>query len=315
MAYGGPVPMDESRPRNRALSVRFARSRAGFVLVMLAPAVALLFAFTIVPFLVSVWLSLTDYMLARPPAVFIGLGNYTDLLLSPEFWEAFWISLVFTTATTLVETVMGVAVAVLLVGLGRSAAILKMIYIAPLAVTPIAAIFTFRMMFNPGAGVFNYLLRLVGGPTPNWLGDRTMAFVSLVIIDAWQWTPFIILIIAGGLASLPSEPFEAAWIDGARPWEIFRYITLPMLKPFLVVAVLFRAIDAFKTFDVIYVLTGGGPGTATTTLNVYAFKQAIEFTELGRGSAIAIIITIIITLVSQLVLRRSGLLVLMGASR
>jgi multiple sugar transport system permease protein len=187
--------------------------------------------------------------------------------------------------------------------------LLRTLYIAPLAVTPIAAIFTFRMMYNPGSGIFNYLLRLIHVAPQNWLGTPGMAFVSLVIVDAWQWTPFIVLVVAGGLASLPAEPFEAAWIDGANPWQIFRFVTLPMLTPFLVIAVLLRAIDAFKTFDLIYVLTGGGPGTATTTLNVFAFKQAIEFTELGRGSAIAIIVMIIITTASQIVLRRTGLLV------
>jgi multiple sugar transport system permease protein len=287
---------------------RMANSRSLFILLMLAPAVALLFAFTIVPFAVSVWLSLTDYMLARPPAAFVGLRNYVELLVSKEFWTAFCISVVFTSVTTAVETGVGVAVAVLLAGAGRSVGLLRTLYIAPLAVTPIAAIFTFRMMYNPGSGIFNYILRLLHVAPQNWLGTPGTALVSLMIVDAWQWTPFIVLVVAGGLASLPAEPFEAAWIDGASAWQIFRFVTLPLLTPFLVIAVLFRAIDAFKTFDLIYVLTGGGPGTSTTTLNVYAFKQAIEFTELGRGSAIAIIVMILITIASQVVLRRTGLL-------
>ncbi|MCB8880209.1 sugar ABC transporter permease [Acidisoma cellulosilytica] len=279
-----------------------------FILLMLAPAMALLFAFTIAPFAISVWLSFTDYLLSRPPARFIGLSNYIQLFTSAAFWSAFWISVLFTTLTTLVETVIGVAIATLLVGARRTGGFLRTIYMLPLAVTPIAIIFTFRMMFNPGLGIINYLFRLIGLPPQDWLGDSTMAMISLVTVDVWQWTPLTLLIVAGGLAALPTEPLEAARIDGATGWQSFRYVTLPMLMPFVALAVLFRAVDAFKTFDLIYVLTGGGPGTSTTTLNVMAFKQAIEFTELGRGSATAIIVMIIITLASQFFLRRSKLL-------
>lgn len=283
------------------------RDRTIFILLMLAPSMVLLVGLTILPFLIGLWLSFTDYLLTSPPARFIAFGNYLELLGSAEFWAAFRVSLVFTTACAVVQTVLGVAIAVLLVGVGRGQALWRTLFIAPLAITPIAAIFTFRMMFNPGLGVFNYLLRLVGIPAQNWLGSGEMAMISLVLVDTWQWTPFVLLVVAGGLASLPDEPFEAAKLDGASGWQTFWYVTLPMLKPFIAVALLFRAIDAFKAFDLIYVLTAGGPGTTTTTLNVFAYKQAIEFLALGRGSAIAILIMIIITVVAQFFLRRSGL--------
>jgi multiple sugar transport system permease protein len=283
------------------------RDRRFFILLMLAPTLLLLAGLTLLPFLIGFWLSFTDYLLTAPPARFIAFGNYVELLGSAEFWTAFRVSLVFTTACAVLQTALGVAVAVLLVGAGRGQALWRTLFIAPLAITPIAAIFTFRMMFNPGLGVFNYLLRLIGIPAQNWLGTSEMAMISLVLVDTWQWTPFVLLIVAGGLASLPDEPFEAAKLDGASGWQTFRYVTLPMLKPFIAVAFLFRAIDAFKAFDLIYVLTAGGPGTATTTLNVFAYKQAIEFLQLGRGSAIAILIMVIITIVAQIFLRRSRL--------
>lgn len=292
------------------------RSRNIFILAMLAPAIALLVGFTIIPFLVSVWLSLTDYMLSNPPARFIGLQNYIELLQSGEFWDAFGISATFTVAAVCLELVIGLVIAVLLAATAsRAAFLLRTIYILPLAITPIAIMFTFRMILNPSLGVANYFVRLVGLAPQDWLGSTSLTLTTLVVIDAWQWVPFIMIILVGGLASLPHDPFEAAQLDGANSWQMFCYITLPMLLPFIIIASLFRTIDAFKTFDLVYILTSGGPGTTTTTLNLFAFKQAIEYTALGRGSAIAIIIMIIITIASQILLRRTRLLEVSEDSR
>lgn len=280
---------------------------ARFVLLMLAPAVVLLFGLTVAPFLASVWLSLTNYLLTDPPARFIGLRNYAELMTSPDFWQAVVTSMVFTVGAVFLECAVGVAIAVLLHSETRLIGFLRTVYLLPLAITPVAALFTFRMMLNPGLGVVNYLLRRVGIPPQDWLGSHSLALFTLILVDAWQWTPFMLLIIAGGLASLSDEPFEAARLDGANSLQILIHITLPLLRPFLYVAVLFRSIDAFKTFDLIYVLTGGGPGTATTTINLYGYKQAIEFLSLGRGAAIAIIIMIIMTIYANLLMRRTSL--------
>ncbi len=284
-----------------------ADSESRFIFLMLVPAVVLLFGLTVVPFLTSVWLSLTDYLLTDPPARFIGLGNYTELFTSADFWKALWTSLVFTVAAVALESAIGISIAVVLQNETRLIGFLRTIYLLPLAITPIAALFTFRMMLNPGLGVVNYLLHQVGIPPQDWLGSHSIALASLILVDAWQWTPFMFLIIVGGLASLSREPFEAAKLDGASTLQIFFYITLPLLKPFLFIAVLFRSIDAFKTFDLIYVLTAGGPGTATTTVNLYGYKQAIEFLSLGRGAAIAIIIMIIMAIYANVLLRRTAL--------
>ena len=178
----------------------------------------------------------------------------------------------------------------------------------PLAITPIAATFTFRLMFNPSLGVFNYFMKSLGFPPQAWLASPSTALFSLIVVDTWQWTPFILLICLGGLASLPNEPFEAAKVDGASNWQIFTKITIPMLYPFIGLALLFRSIDAFKTFDIIYVLTSGGPGILTRTLNLYAFKHGIEFLSMGYAGSIAIIMLIITIVVAQIFLRKNNLL-------
>ena len=274
---------------------------------MLAPAVILLVGLTVVPFITSVGLSLTDYLLSSPPARFIAFKNYTDLLSSSDFWKALSISLLFTIGAVALETIIGVSIAVVLHQETKFVALFRTIYLIPLAITPIAALFTFRMMLNPSLGVVNYLLRRIGVPAQDWLGGHSMALISLILVDTWQWAPFTLLIVVGGLASLPLEPFEAAELDGASRLQTFFYITLPLLKPFLLIAVLFRSIDAFKTFDLIYVLTAGGPGTSTTTLNLYGYKQAIEFLELGYGATIAIIIMLIMTIFANIFLRKTSI--------
>jgi multiple sugar transport system permease protein len=285
------------------------RHQRRFILLMLTPAVVLLLGLTIFPFATSLILSLTNYSLLKPGEInFTGLQNYLDLLTEPEFWLAFRVTLVFTVVCVTVQTLLGLFIAVLLHQEAQAAPILRAIYLLPLAITPVAATFTFRMMFNPSLGVFNYFLRALGLPPSAWLADPNMALPSLVIVDMWQWTPFILLIVAGGLTVLPQEPFEAAKVDGANGWQTFRYLMLPMLMPYLGVAVLFRSIDAFKTFDIIYVLTGGGPGIITRTLNLYAYKNGVEYLSMGYASSVAIIMLILITVFARLFVRRTSLL-------
>jgi multiple sugar transport system permease protein len=278
-------------------------ARGRFVFFMSMPAVILLVAITVVPFVTSVGLSFTDYLLTSPPARFNGLRNYVTLLTSTEFWDSTWTSFLYTVGAVALQTIIGVGIAVILHHETKFAAFFRTVYLIPLAITPIAGFFTFRMMLNPSLGVVNYLLRQIGMPPQDWLGSHAIALLTLILVDTWQWAPFTLLIVVGGLASLPLEPFEAAELDGASRLQTFFYITLPLLKPFIFVAVLFRSIDAFKTFDLIYVLTAGGPGRSTTTLNLYGYKQAIEFLSLGYGAAIAIVIMIIMTIFATFFVR------------
>lgn len=218
-----------SRGARRTTS-SWKRERSHFILLMMIPAIALLAGLILVPFLVGLGLSFTDYILSLPPARFAGFDNYLKLLSSADFWEALRITLVFTVCSVALQTALGLGLAVLLHEETRGVPFLRTVYLLPMAVTPIAAVFTFRMMFNPGLGVFNYMLTSIGLPAQDWLGTGNMAMVSLILLDTWQHTPFILLIIAGGLASLPQDPFEAAKMDGATPWQTFRLVTLPLLK-------------------------------------------------------------------------------------
>ena len=275
---------------------------------MLAPATILLVGLTLLPFVVGLIFSLTDYSLTNPGRIgFVGLGNYLTLLGSGEFWNALRVTTVFTIVAVVVQLVLGVGIAALLQHETRAVPALRLIYLLPLAITPVAAVFTFRIMFNPTLGVLNYLLRLVHLPPQDWLGSPGMALISLILVDTWQWAPFILLIAAAGLAAMDEEPVEAAKIDGAGPFAVFVHLTLPMLFPYLVVAVVFRAIDAFKTFDIIFVLTGGGPGIATRTLNLLAYKNGIEFLTMGYAAALTIVMLVLTVIASQAVLRRSAL--------
>ena len=281
------------------------RFRRRFVLLMLMPATVLLLGLTLIPFVVSLAFSFSNLSLVTPDDfAYIWFDNFDRMFRSPEFWNAVRITVVFTIAAVAVELVLGVGIAALLHYEARAVPALRLIYLLPLAITPVAAVFTFRIMLNPSLGVFNYLLRQIGLPPQDWLGTPGMAIATLVAVDAWQWTPFILLIAVGGLAAMDEEPLEAAQMDGAGPIAIFFHHTLPMLYPYLAVAIVFRSIDAFKTFDIIFVLTGGGPGIATRTLNLLAYKQGLEFLEMGYAAAIAIIMLIMTIIFAQIFLRR-----------
>ncbi|HEX4765697.1 MAG TPA: sugar ABC transporter permease [Lichenihabitans sp.] len=294
--------------RRRPVASSAKRERTRFVVLMLAPATILLIGLTIIPFAISVAFSFTDYSLTAPNAIaFTGLANYVRLFTSAEFQNAVRVTVEFTVAAVAAELVLGVGIAALLHHETRAVPALRLIYLMPLAITPVAAVFTFRIMLNPSLGVFNYLLRLVGMHPVDWLGTPGMALVSLILVDTWQWTPFILLIAAGGLSAMDEEPLEAAAMDGAGPCRIFFHHTLPLLFPYLVVAVVFRTIDAFKTFDIIFVLTGGGPGIATRTLNLLAYKNGIEFLSMGYAAALAIVMLVFTIVASQALLRRADL--------
>lgn len=279
-----------------------------FIFWMLAPATLLMLSLTLFPFLVSVYLSFTDYSLIRPDQVnYIGFENYQNLFLSAEFWNSVKVTLVFTIVAVGLQTVLGVAIAAFLHHESRQAPWLRVIYLLPMAITPIAATFTFRLMFNPTLGVFNYFLTSLGFAPSAWTASPEMALFSLILVDTWQWTPFILLITMGGMAALPPEPEEASAMDGAGPVRTFFWVILPQLKPYLALALLFRLIDAFKTFDIIFVLTGGGPGIVTRTLNLLAYKQGIEFLSMGYASAIAIVMLLFTLFVGQVFLRNLNL--------
>lgn len=269
--------------------------------LFLVPLTLVLGLLTVVPFVYSVVVSLTDKS-GSGDTSFVGIDNYIDLLTDPEWWDAARVTAVFTIAVVAIEFVVAMAVAMALHRITRGAPLLRALFLLPMAMAPVAALFNWRLMLNASSGVINYILGAIGLPQPDWTGQATTALTSLVMVDVWQWTPFILVILVGGLSAVPDDVYEAAAVDGASGWQTFRHITLPMLKPFILVALLFRTIDALKTFDSIQILTGGGPGSSTTTLNFYAFREGISFLNFGRSAAAATLLLVLAIGLSRLLL-------------
>ncbi len=255
------------------------------------------------PLAYTVWLSFHDWFVARGPATFNGFDNYITLLSDQRFLLALGRTLLYTIAAVAIELVLGVALALLFQQQFVGRGIARTLFLLPMVATPVAIALVWLLMFDPATGVLNYLLTLLHLPKSLWANDSLLALPSLVLVDVWQWTPLVMLIVLGGLTALPREPFEAAHIDGASAWQTLRYLTLPMLRPYIVVAALFRGIDALKTFDSIYVITKGGPGFASETLNLYIYSTAFDYLHMGMASAMLVIFFLIIVLLSVLLIR------------
>jgi multiple sugar transport system permease protein len=187
---------------------------------------------------------------------------------------------------------------------GKIIGFLRTTLIIPTIMTPVVVGLIWRLMYNPDMGMLNYFLALFGFPTVNWTGMPGTALPSVIIADIWEWTPFMALIMLAGLQALPQEPFEAALVDGASAWQSFRYITLPFLAPTMLVAFLIRLMDAFKTFDLVFVLTQGGPGMSTEILNYYTYRYGFKFFHLGYASALSWLLVVVITIISMILVKR-----------
>jgi multiple sugar transport system permease protein len=258
--------------------------------LMVLPALLLILAINIVPLVYSTVLAFFQWNLiqAATPPRFIGIDNFIRLITrDPQFISATLNTGIMVVATVVVQTVLGVAVALLLDQKLRFTGVATTLLLVPLALAPAVVGLLFSSLFNSTLGPVNYLLNAIGLPAPSWLGDAKWALASVIIVDTWQWTPFMILLTLAGLRSLNPEPIEAALVDGASAWQRFRYVKLPMLLPVLTVAMLLRAIDSFRTFDLVFLLTFGGPGTSSTTMSFYGFKVGLQNFDIGRASAIA----------------------------
>jgi multiple sugar transport system permease protein len=241
---------------------------------------------------------------ALSPPQFVGVQNFVSMFTGDSrFWPAVARTFTFTIFAVAIETVLGVAIALIFnrefVGKG----LIRTIFLFPMVATPVAIALVWATMLDPNLGVLNYFLRALGLPPAPWASAPEWAIPTLALVDIWEWTPFISLITLAGLSALPSEPYEAARIDGASPRQVLFYITLPLLRPTLVVAVLFRAIDALKTFDIIEVITQGGPAFASETLNLYIFSNAFQYYHLGYASAVLVFFFMLVMGVSLVLLQ------------
>lgn len=262
------------------------------VLFLVSPVVLYLVVFSLFPLLYSLTVSFFRWDQIQSTFHFIGLGNIEELIADPVFWQASVNTAILMVAGVTIQLVVGTALAIFFDLQLRGGWFVRGVLILPMLLTPIVVGLMWRAMLNPDWGIVNWALGELGLPEPLWLGDPSLALITLVFVDSWQWIPFIMVIVFARLQALPRDVFEASWVDGSSARQTLRYITLPMLAPAIVFAGIFRAIDAFRSFDVVFGLTFGGPGRLTTTLSFYAWENGLRFDRYGYSSAISYVMVI-----------------------
>jgi multiple sugar transport system permease protein len=270
--------------------------------LFIVPAGIVVAAVIVFPWVFTLYMSVQDFH-AGGTMSFAGLDNYRRMFTDDRFLWAIARTFYFTALAVIFPTLIGVAAAVCFNKHFPLRGLCRTIFILPMMATPVAIALVWTMMFHPQLGVLNYLLTAAGLPPSTWVYDSATVIPTLVMVETWQWTPLIMLIVLGGLASLPQDPYEAAALDGASGWQCFRHITLPLVWPFIMVALVLRAVDALKAFDTIFVITGGGPGTSSETLNLYLYQEAFAYYDIGYASAIVVVFFILIMAVTLLLMR------------
>ncbi len=274
------------------------------IMVLLGPCVAYLVAFSLFPLLYSLYISFTDLGAADSSGEWVGFDNYTSLLSDEFFWNASVNTVVMVGSAVTIQVVLGTALALFFNLHLRGSWFVRGALILPMLLTPIVVGVMWRALLNPDWGIVNWAFDSVGIDPPNWLGSTEWAIRTLVLVDVWQWTPVVFLIVFARLQSLPREVFEAAQVDGAGRMGMLSRITLPLLLPAVIFAAIFRAIDAFRSFDLVYGLSYGGPARSTTTLSFLAFQNGFQFQNYGYAAATAYVMVITLILATTLLLRR-----------
>ena len=269
---------------------------------LIAPTAVFALAMTILPLGYSLLTSFHEYRLGKPP-LFVGVQNYVNLLRDSNFHESLVTTLVFTVVATGMEFVLGLGLALLLKEEFRFQSVIRSSLIIPMVIAPVVVGIIWRLLYNADVGLFSFAVQALTGKNLSVLSSTALALPALILVDIWEWTPFMFLILLAGIQSLPQEPFEAARVDGASPWNVFVHLTLPMLRPVIVVAILIRALDAFTVFDQVFVLTQGGPGTATEVATLMIYKTAFRFSQYGYGAAMAMALLVMVMFFSVAVTR------------
>lgn len=285
------IPSDAG-PARTASPAEIARLKAErrATLVLLAPALAFLAILSVWPFCYLIYASFTSYQLAIPvPVEWVGLGNFQRVLNNPRFWQSLGITAVFALVAVPLQIALGLGLAMLINRLSRGREIYASLFLIPMMLAPIVVGFSWNLFLNPIYGPLNALLRGLGFSPPAWASSPDWALATVVLVDIWQWTPFVMVVLLAGLRSIPGRVFEAARVDGSNRWQTFRYILLPMMAPYMTVAFVLRFIDSFKVFDVLYILTKGGPGTSTQNLAYYTYDMGFGRFDFGLAGALSII--------------------------
>lgn len=290
--------------RHQALPAARQRRRAnleGGYFWFIAPAALMVFAVIVFPWVFTLYMSVHAWKLGGTRE-FVGLENFARLFTDDRFTWSVVRTLYFTVLSVVAPVVLGVLAAVVFNRRFPLRGLFRTVFILPMMATPVAIALVWTMMFHPQLGVLNWILIQVGIPPSQWVYSADSVIPTLVMVETWHWTPLVMLIVLGGLAALPADPFEAAKIDGASAWQVFRHITWPLLLPYVAVAAIIRTIDALKTFDTIFVITQGGPGTASETINIFLYLNAFAYYELGYASAVVLVFFVLIVVLSLVML-------------
>jgi len=282
--------------------------KRGTSFLFLVPAMVTLLGITVFPLLYELRLAFSSWELAISTELeFVGFQNFIDIFVSDKrFWSSMRVTAILTGGGVAVQLILGTGLALLLNRLHVWRTPFVSLLLIPVMIAPVVAGFQFRMIYHDQFGPLNYMFELLTfGKWRGfaWVADPNVALTAVMITDIWQWTPFLMLIVLAGLQSISPELYEAASVDGATSWDLFRYITVPLLLPFVVIGILIRAMDCFKLFDIIYLVTGGGPGNVTETVSFYTYLQGFKFFSLGYTAALAFVQLIVIIVIAQIFLK------------
>jgi multiple sugar transport system permease protein len=287
-----------------AILPQWQRREKLVALLLLAPAVLYLLALSVYPTIYSLWIAFHNYSLYRRDLIsFSGFDNFTDLLDSDVFKQSFAVTLIFSFAAVAIELALGFAIAVLLDRKMRAANVLRTLLIIPVLISPVAVGLTFRYIFAPTYGLLTYLMKSVHLPTADWTVSVTWALPVVIFADVWQWTPFVALIVLSGMQSVSTEVTEAAELDGLTEWQKLWRVVVPLIRPVLLVVVLIRLIDSIRMFDLVFVMTRGGPGSTTEVLSLFSYVTGFASGDMGSASAIAWVTLVLVNILVAIFLR------------
>jgi multiple sugar transport system permease protein len=304
MADGVGVNGATVRTARRAPTSSWTDRHIAWLLAL--PAVLLILALTIYPLIYSVWVAFVNYDFEIPGHAFVGLRNFREIVTDPIARWSLVNTAILATASVAVEFVLGLMLALAMVKQFRGRGLIMLVLIVPLFISPVIVGQFWSLLLQQPYGPTNYLLgKLLGQPVEiSWLTRTPWNFIAIITADVWQWTPFMFVILLSGLTAIPQEMFEAAEIDGATRWQTFSHVTLPLLMPMILLAITFRLLDAVKLFDIIYVMTGGGPGSSTYTVSFYLYQIGFQQFHLSKATAGSWIFLALSAVIIMLLVRR-----------
>ena len=272
--------------------------------LLLAPTIFLLLALTVYPLIYALIAMLHKTNIRTGERTFIGFQNFIEMGTDSFFWNALKNTVIYTGTAVSVEFVLGLALAIFLSTKLAGRNIFRSLFLTPMMLPPIVAAVIFKIIYIPDFGIINWFLGLIGIEGMVWEASANTALLSIILVDIWEWTPFMFLILLAGLQAIPLDPYEAAEVDGATKFQIFRDITFPLLKPAILIALLLRIMDTLRIFDQIFIMTGGGPANATETMSLYIYRHGFRFSNIGYATAMSFVMLILTILISNFFISR-----------